>query len=226
LTEAAEPPLLDDASVPERPCTVILSEHPELYNGSSWHEVFQRRFPAELGMTYRRWSMDPTKTENVDDALNQLLRDLAGVPDAVLVARGPWMSWISQFFLESLPLKGLIMVDPVPLDDKQGIEHFQGVYKSRLLEESLEYKLFQDYANHWGHWTLRLEPGSVPMLVLYSLPHVHVKSFALKTAQRHVRTDDGSEGEVPAVALSNSDSDRQVDEAVAVVSDWILEKVL
>jgi hypothetical protein len=170
--------------------------------------------------------MDPTKTENVDDALDQLLRDFADVPDAVLVARGPWMSWLSQFFLESLPLKGLVMIDALPLDDQQGIHRFQAVYKSRLLEESLEYKLFQDYANNWGHWTLRLEPGSVPMLVLYSFAQSGFEAFAMSTAQRHTRRDDEVAGEIPVVALLKGDSGQLVDEAVSVVSEWILERVL
>jgi hypothetical protein len=226
LTQAVEP--CPSSGIPERPCTVILAEHTDMYGGNSWHSVFQRRFPADFGVTYRHWSADPARTLTVDDALNQLMQDLSGIPDAVLVARGPWMSWLSQFFLESLPVKGLVMVDPMPLDDKRGIELFQALYREANLTESLEYRLFQDFLMHWDHWTLKLEPGSVPMIVLVSQSGTELRSFAEGTARRHSVVDCGVESTVPVVDLvtHNQVYDGRADEAVVAVSDWIEYRVL
>jgi hypothetical protein len=224
LTQAVEP--CPSSDVPERPCTVILAEHPDLYGGNSWHPVFQGRFPADFGVTYRHWSMDPSRALTVDDALNQLMNDLSTIPDAVLVARGPWMSWLSQFFLESLPVKGLVMVDPMPLDDKRGIELFQAQYREAKLTESIEYRLFQDFLMHWDHWTLKLEPGSVPMLVLVSRTGSEVRSLAEETARRHSVVDCGDDSEVPVVDLVAEELDGRAVEAVVAVSDWIEYRVL
>lgn len=171
--------------------------------------------------------MDPARTLTVDDALNQLMQDLSGNPDSVLVARGPWMSWLSQFFLESLPVKGLVMVDPMSLDDKRGIDRFQALYREAKVTESLEYRLFLDFLMHWDHWSLKLEPGSVPMLVLVSKPGPELRSLAEGTARRHSVADCDDESAVPVIDLAaTQEQDGRAEEAVVAVSDWIEHRVL
>lgn len=243
LTDAIEPPL--DSSIPERPCTVILSEHAALYGSKSWNSAFQESFPKHHGMTYRQWSLlpnpttkassspsssseeDPTTTivVSIDGALHQMKSDLIGMSDAILIARGPWMSWMAQFFLESLPLAGLVLVDPMPLNENQGIQQFQLAYQnsSPNLQQSIEYQLFQEFVNHWDHWTLKLERGSVPMMVIQTIPQPVCFEMAKQTAQRHT-----SEmfGPVPVIPILEQNPEQQVQQVIAVVAEWINERVL
>lgn len=230
LTDATELPL--DSSIPERPCTLILSEHAALYGSKSWNPAFQERFPKDHGMPYRQWSLPhPTTSHSGDDpavsidaALHQMKSELTGMSDAIFIARGPWISWMAQFFLESLPLAGLVMVDPMPLDESRGIQQFQLAYQNSLdLQRSTEYELFQEFVNHWDHWSLKLEPGSVPMMVIQTIQQPAVVELAEQTAKRH-----GSEifGPVPVVPILEQDPEKQVQQAVAVVAEWINERVL
>jgi hypothetical protein len=223
LSQTAETPI--GSSVTERPCTVVLAEDVAgSFYKESWHAAAVVSIPQDHGMTYHKWSLSPSVT-TMDEALSEMKRDLAVVQhDAVLVARGPWMSWMAQFYLESLPLKGLVMVDPIPLDSRNDANLFELQYKKLGLETSLEFRLFQEFAEHWGHWSLQLEMGSVPMLVIQSMDRPAFRKAAEATARRH-GSKDSQFGPVPILKLLEGKENTPQD-ATNIIGEWIVDQVL
>lgn len=139
----------------------------------------------------------------------------------VLVARGPWMSWMAQFYLESLPLSGLVMVDPLPFNDGDACLLFEHMFKrhnGHVDALSREYILYQDYLNHWDHWMLKLEPGVIPMMVLHSQADARWRRHANATAARH-SSDCRS---VPVVDIDATNHG----EYMQTICSWIEEEVL
>ena len=207
-----------DLSVPERPCTLIYAQDDSFYASQksmlpSWHNQFSNDFPSRFGTSYRHWSMS-SSISSLDEALGELQTDLKASPDAasvVLVARGPWISWMAQFYLESLSLAGLVMVDPIQFDDQNGINQFELFYQKHDLINTKEYKLYQEFMEHYDHWTLRLEAGAAPMLVLHTMQRPAWKRAAENTALRH-STEDSN---VPLLTLRNDH------EAADAISTWI-----
>ena len=51
---------------------------------------------------------------------SELANDLSTHADVVLVARGPLPCLVAQFYLESLPLSGLILIDPLIVPRRDG----------------------------------------------------------------------------------------------------------
>jgi len=228
LTEAVEPP----PCATERPCTIILAQDSNLgvlsptQTVSSWSESFTQKFPVDNGMPVTQWSPSPDTPSTFEDALDELKTDLAcsSITQPILVARGPWISWMAQFYLESLPLSALIMVDPLPFGDDtaacrmyENLHQYEGELSKNsdddVLSMSLEYQLFQDYVQHANHWTLQLEPAVIPTMVLSTIPLWHDQAVA--TAARH--SDDAS-AVVPVVSIRNDQN------VVSVIGDWILEE--
>jgi hypothetical protein len=107
----------------ERPETLILLES-SLYK-QTWREYFIYYFPLK-GIHFA--SIDLTTSD--DDALSQdvsfnsmeqtLSDDMAILNEpayTIAVARGPIQSLVAQYYLESLPLAGLVLVDPFLLPE-------------------------------------------------------------------------------------------------------------
>ena len=165
----------------EHPCTLILAEDQDFYE-TSWQPLLteiltpQGISSACLTLSSSLSSTDSSNNINtntnsgslMDQALTEMASDLTSIPQVVLVARGPWMSWMAQLYLESLAVAGLVLVDPLPLDDQNSINQFELAYQKRNLQSSINYKMFQECMEHWDHWTLRLEPDAVPMMVMSS----------------------------------------------------------
>ena len=109
--------------------------------------------------------------------------------DAVLVARGPLASWTALLYLESLPLTGLVCVDPIPFDDAPAKEEeeeeeeeearagggatttttstrrwLRDMSLSDPIVSQLLHEILSDDARK-----LKLEPNAVPMLILHSV---------------------------------------------------------
>ena len=105
--------------------------------------------------------------------------------DAVLVARGPLASWTALLYLESLPLTGLVCVDPIPFDDAPAQEEeeeedragggattttmstrrwLRDMSLSDPIVSQLLHEILSDDARK-----LKLEPNAVPMLILHSV---------------------------------------------------------
>jgi hypothetical protein len=232
MTKIVEPP--SDSTIPELPLTLILSEDNGFYE-TSWHQDFQSALPSQYGMSYGQFSMSPkttttttTTTTSLDQAMQELKSDLimfSSPSNVVLVTRGPWMSWMAQFYLEDLPLAALVMVDPMQLDDQNGLNQFQLQYNKLGLESSLQYKLFQEYAEHYSHWTLQLEPGVVPMMILYTNPRPGFKRCAENAALRHSSSKGGLFGPVPVVKMPFTSKTHAQDSRQAIMK-WVTDNVL
>jgi hypothetical protein len=197
--------------VPERPCTIVLAEDEGFY-AQSWN-TWRSTLVHEHGFSFAQISV--TATHDFDAALRELSSDLShlGTHDAVLLSRGPMISWLAQFYLESLPLQGLIMVDPLPLDHGDSVQALERYYATTSASRSL----FHDYVEHYAHWTMKLEPGSVPMMILATQldSDVYWKG-ALRTKERHDRED-------RQVVLVKSDNE---DDLRDRVTRWITDDVL
>ena len=237
FTNVIDPP----PNVTERPCTVILAEDSNLgildpsnvLIGSSWKSVFAEKFPVDYGIPVATWSLSPSSSRksnlSLDDALSEMKSDFSSstIAQPILVARGPWIGWLAQFYLESLPLSALILVDPLPFGDSvQACRMYENLHQSNRHAANeppmpVEYNLFQDYLQHSDHWTLRLEPAAVPTLVLSTIPSWH--AHALTTAARHstgsaTTTAAATHGEVPVKILCDKD------DIVAEIGQWILQE--
>jgi hypothetical protein len=223
LTEAIEPPL--DGDVPERPCILILAEDVGILTDasttSSWHGTFAAAIPKNYGIPYVQWSLSSELPPSLNLALGEMKADLADVQQPVLVARGPWISWMAQFYLESLPLSGLVMVDPLQFNETAACRHYEDLYRQRKIKPP-EYGLFQEYVNHWDHWSLKLEPGAIPMMVLSTQPGSEMWTrHARATAARHSSAESPN-GQVPVVKIDASDTD----DCMRKICNWIEEEVL
>ena len=109
-----KPPL--ESAIVEKPCTVLLMEDRAIYK-ELWNTSFDTAIPINYGMSSA--SISFSKELDFDQMLNELKADLSPFSDAVLIARGPLSSWVAQFNLESLSLKGIVMVDPISFDDPE-----------------------------------------------------------------------------------------------------------
>ena len=156
VSNIAEPPL--DSDVVEKPCTVILMEdiHHQIsidneHNDAaktSWLPTFESKLPTQFGMSFGSISFQHGEDDNsapitsVKDCVNALkASQLSRIHDAVLVARGPFSSICAQYYLESLPLQGLVLVDPILLgdDDYDDLSLKNILSNQNVDEENLEH---------------------------------------------------------------------------------------
>ena len=156
VTSSIEPSL--DARM-ERPETIVLAES-SLYsnsnNTSSWKEAFESFYPkhglhfssidmlrsADDSGTQRMTSIQSLKQTLATDLTGLATKIGIGAAHTELIARGPVQCLAAQYFLESLPLAGLVLVDPLLLPDdgrvkKQNIASSSGVVDNRW-ESSLQ----------------------------------------------------------------------------------------
>ena len=213
VSTTVEPPL--DCEVLEKPCTIVLVEDQELYK-DSWVEPLRLSLPNDHGISFT--SITYSKASRLDDVLEEMKSDLPSISDAVLVSRGPLVSWCAQFYLESFPLQGLVMVDPILFDNSEteqtirllGMLHSQletldGVgMKTHLLEDCQSRKL-------------KLEPNSVPMLVMHSLNDEASKCCSIETAKRHSDIN-GLFGAVPVEDISQN---RSIGDIINKLDNWV-----
>lgn len=127
VTSSIEPSL--DARI-ERPETIVLTES-SLYS-NSWNEAFQSFYPKQ-GLHFSSIDMFRSHPDETDTQISSSVKSLEhvlasdlshlatsigiGSAHTVLIARGPIQCLTAQYFLESLPLAGLILVDPLLLPD-------------------------------------------------------------------------------------------------------------
>lgn len=222
LTEIQEPPL--HSNVPEKPCTLILAQDDGMYTNesrASWSAQLSDSLVNSHGIAFAEWTL-PVKDNSMDAALQEMRRDLAPIPSPVWIARGPLMSWMAQFYLESLALSGLVLVDPLPLDQDDGVRTLEAAFLNSFAaareEESRSSILFQEYANHWDHWSLKLEAGAVPMMVVST--EEEWKWAADKAVERH------STIESPVAVLHCYGDIATEKILLSEISAWIEEEVL
>jgi len=243
-----EPPL--DSDIPERPCSVAYVQD-DIYThfDRKWADELCQTFPNRLGMTFAQFQWQLVKIDKgesvVDQGLEALQMDTAELlnPHIILIARGPLVSWIAQLYLESFHLAGLVLVDPLPMDNLQVsgsalaavIQESTGVYNDHATACTDQYTRLLEKYRQGGGRSLRLEPGAVPTLVVQSIHHPLFADGAQQTADRHrflsdQEADEAEErfvgGDVPIIQLFD---DEKLDlQAVAKdeIGAWIERRVL
>lgn len=212
LTHIEEPDLT--SLVPERPCTVVLAEEEGFYP-SSWTS-WRSSFVQEHGFSFAQLQL--VESSDLDSALRELSRDISSLiaTNCVLISRGPMMSSLAQFYLESLPLAGLVMVDPLPLDNTESVKALERHYAEQTVVP-IASLLFNDYVEHYAHWTMKLEPGSVPMMIIMTQNDNKIyANGAENTKRRH-------DGEGLHVSLVCGIREEELGSKVV---NWINEQVL
>eukprot|EP00984_Skeletonema_dohrnii_P017347 scaffold7873_cov111-Skeletonema_dohrnii-CCMP3373.AAC.6 len=157
VTSSIEPSL--DARM-ERPQTFVLTES-SLYSNStgtntSWREAFESFYPKQ-GLHFSSIDMlrsadesttQITSVKSLEQILASDLSHLAtsigiGAAHTVLIARGPIQCLAAQYFLESLPLAGIVLVDPLLLPDDGRVKK-QSATSSGVVDNRWESSL-QDF---------------------------------------------------------------------------------
>jgi hypothetical protein len=227
MSEIVEPPLV--TNVIERPVTLVLLEDNGIYP-ASWRDELHDQIPAKYGMSFGYISeLDHLSTfeQRVND-----LTELSTISDAVLVARGPLASWSAQLYLESLPVQGLVMMDPILFDrrealDVEATEQLKILMEQRGLQSSGDYRQLEAISRGLETRKLKLEPSPVPILVLQTLEGDLFSQTASETARRHSHVDLGLFGDVQVADISKEEEDKhKIDEAIRIIESWIDESVL
>lgn len=204
LTTCVEPRVSSD--VPERPYTVVLAEDSGLYK-TSWKSHFESVLPQQRGTQFYYAEYEPTSLE---EWLQEMEYDLCHLPSVVFVARGPVSSCLAQYYLESLPLSGLCMVDPVmpPL----GTDELQTVESRWNTQEDESYLSFLKRISR----PLKLEPSPVAMFVVAATDFWPEQSR--QVARRHSMSIEGEHNIAMVDTLNIEDTFEQI-------HDWIIEEI-
>lgn len=211
MTDIKEPPL--DCKVLEKPCTLLLLEDPWV-SKSSWKDSFAEQVPKSYGMSFA--SVEVSWEEGgVEGAIQELKQDLSQVPDALLVARGPFSCWSAAFYLESFPLLGLIMVDPIQFDEEDPVatEKFFADGWGFQVHENPTLKLLLEESQTR---TLRLEENAVPMSIYQTSTGLVATEASKLVAARHSHTD-GPYGILSSKLIENADPDVVLEE----INEWV-----
>ncbi len=213
ISSLVEPPL--DGDVLEKPCTLVLLEDSCLYH-TRWHDTFQANIPARYGMSYI--SLTLTESNGLDNMIDEMKQDLPSVHDAILVTRGPMSSWVALFYLESFPLKGLVMIDPVVFDTipKDDTTRWNDVSLQDKSKESNHSTFYDAFIQQACSKKLKLEPNSVPMFVIQSIDNPRNTEHARQMAERQSDFD-GPFGQVLLTQLFDEDPTSVMNE----IDDWV-----
>ncbi len=257
FSSISETPL--DSFVVEKPYTLILMEDDASASFLdsketvvSWSEIFRSKVPRDYGMSFASISLQlktpqtttstststtSTSTASTTASISKTLQALKASPlpimaDAILVARGPCSSLLAQYYLESFSLKGLVMLDPILLQE----ENDESLLLSSLVSNI--YKDDQESLERFRSRRLLVEANSVPMMVVRTIvsdkdttttatttsryDHCSAwKASSLHVAERHGDTD-GPYGEVPVLDIVDSaDSEAFVTNLLAHIDHWI-----
>jgi len=235
FSSISETPL--DSNVMEKPYTVILMEddvsasffHSNEPN-CSWSEIFRSNIPRDYGMSFASISLQLKTLENTTTSISTALEALKAsrlpmVADAILVARGPCSSLIAQYYLESFSLQGLVMMDPILLQQQE--KEKDEKLLSSLVSEI--YKNDDESLERFHSRRLLVEANSVPMMVVRTISETddnddhypEWKSSSVHVAQRHGDAD-GLYGEVPVLdVVDNKDEKALVANLLQHIGDWI-----
>jgi hypothetical protein len=227
MSEIVEPPLV--SNVIERPCTFVLLEDIGVYpESSSWRDELHDQIPAKYGMSFGYISkLDHLST--FEQRVNGLV-ELSTITDAVLVARGPLASWSAQLYLESFSVQGLVMMDPILFDHRDGLDmeatkELKRLMEQRGLQSSGDYRQLEAISQGLETRKLKLEPSPVPILVLQTLGGDLFTQTASDTVLRHSDVH-GSFGDVQVADISQEEEENKIHEAIRIIDSWIDESVL
>ena len=217
-----------------------------LLSTTSWSETFRSKIPAEYGMsfasivlTFRNHNCNKHKNSasptSVSDGLQALkASELPGIGDAIVVARGPVSSLCVQYYLESFSLQGLVMIDPVLIDDT-GVGDADGDVNQASSLVSRIYPRDDDDTERFRSSRLLVEPNAVPMMVISTVPNNESWNRSSRFVAARHGDHDGPYGAVPVVNLSSRtenpekiDTAEDIKEALALqtidrINEWIDE---
>jgi hypothetical protein len=233
----------------EKPVSVALVES-RFFQNSSWSNTFAEDFPSrgiqyiELDI-FSQLSNGIKNVHALQQMEAELASDLISIPSVVLIARGPLPCLVAQYYLESLSLGGLVLEDPLLLPDTETSNGTLVSSAETLLKmistnasknnkdsglsklATQEIKVIEKLAsestvNDQMIWKrpLRLEPGVVPMLILFS--QEQFRSAAMKTAAFHFQEQNSNNENITATNISNLNPEQVVD----LISNWIEKDVL
>ena len=111
ITSSTAPPI--DTPI-ERPETIVLLES-SLYQ-HQWKDAFTSYFPNR-GLHFATIDVADNTLESMEETLSNDIATLSESAYTIMVARGPLQSLVAQYYLESLPLAGLVLVDPLLLPE-------------------------------------------------------------------------------------------------------------
>jgi hypothetical protein len=223
--------------VEKHPFTLVLAEDEAIIEGLlskkepqeryrlnySWFDHFSKEVP-KMGTSFSRFELKKSTTNiehnSFGGAVNELIEDIVSIPQPVLVARGPFMSWIAQFYLQKdLPLSGLVMIDPLTFDQDDVCTNYQDRLELYFPEERSmpdEFELLDEYL--WTHdeeaFAMKIKQGVCPMLVATTQTDELWRDHANITAQRYTSC---TADKVPVVDLDALD----VDNCVRKICDWV-----
>ncbi|MGK3743441.1 MAG: hypothetical protein ACI90V_010297, partial [Bacillariaceae sp.] len=153
------------------------------------------------------------------DELLKSLKDseLPRINDAVLIARGPVASLCAQYYLESCSLQGLIMIDPILVNDTPNDKDDAGndandnddtiaLLCSRIFHNNDD----DDDQDRFRSTRLLIESNSVPMMVVLTVPNNKVWNRASRFVATRHSNPDGPYGIVEIIDLTtNIDDDEK-----------------
>lgn len=220
-----EPPLHVEI---ERPCTVLLLEDDSLYP-SSWSDLMTSTIPSDFGMSCGTIEIPTDSQETFQDRVDYLKWSLLGIPDAMLIARGPIASWTAQLYLESFSLIGLVAVDPILMDrprgsvEDQAILHLLDTLQSTMKKQDTE--LLRRVLNGEEGRRLKLEPGPCPLLFTVSMSEDIFVETTKHSSQRH-ESDESPFGPPSFLDISEASSATNENDLLVALSDWVDDHVL
>jgi len=246
-TETIEAPLVfDNPLYFERPGTIVLAESLLQYE-SSWSRGRLGHEFANRGIPFSSTNFFPESNEapSLVTCDRELARDVELIPNCILIARGALPSLVAQYYLESRALIGLVMIDPLidprsPLELRSSTTRYmemtdgiraRGGDRGVIMEQHILNQLLRDE----NHRLLKLEAGSVPMLVLYSTHWINRSTTAesishhdddVKFIQKNVETISAHHSDqypVRVKCLDNqkNNDDDMIDQVVDEVYGWI-----
>jgi hypothetical protein len=210
-------------------------------SAESWIELFRSKIPRDYGMSFASVSLQMQRDKNnnnvdggnnrrlasISDGLQSLkASQLPGFSDAILVARGPVSSLIAQYYLESFSLKGLVMIDPILLDDSDDENSDLSLLVSSIYRDSDDDD--SDSIERFRSNRLLVEPNAVPMMVIRTVRDDHpvLESSARFVAQRH-GAPNGPYGTVPFADLihdengNETSNDNVANALLHRINEWI-----
>ena len=142
----------------------------------SWRNVFRSRLPEKHGFQFCYVSLSADTHGNDDnnvasglrEDVDELQNDLQQFPSVVIIAKGPYVTSVAQYYLESHSVSGMVLVDPIqlpPTNDflrwkEQLQKHGQEDCMGKTISSTIASKLLAIER------PLLLEAGVVPMMVL------------------------------------------------------------
>lgn len=190
----------------------------------SWINAFRSKVPADYGMSFAsislNWQHDLGGNPSVFGGLQALKScRLSSISDAILVTRGPVASLCAQYYLESMALQGLVMIDPILMDDEDNGHEEISSLLSRLYQQPAD----DEDKERFRSSRLLVEPNAVPMMVVMTIPDSKAWSHSSQFVAARHGDPDGPYGIVPIVDLTEMD-ETEANSATTVldrINEWI-----